>query len=106
MLGLAGGSPHAAPPAPHGGLHLRLCTACFRGGEKGGDEQGGGRRQVAVASREAASREEGGGRRQETGNRREKEGDREKKERGGNANKWAYLRVASMSAKPPCKIVK
>jgi len=40
-LGLAGGSPHADPPAPHGGLHLRLCTACFRGGEKGGDEQGG-----------------------------------------------------------------
>ena len=59
-----------------------------------------------MASREAASREEGGGRRQETGNRREKEGDREKKERGGNANKWAYLRMVSMSAKPPCKIAK
>ena len=53
-----------------------------------------------------ASREEGGGRREETRNRREKEGDREKKERGGNANKWAYLRMASMSAKPPYKIAK
>jgi len=54
---------------------LRLRTACFRGGVQEGERD-----------------------------MRDKEGDREKKDRGDNTDKWAHLHVASMSAKPPCKI--